>query len=291
MKTRSLWLALLVVFGGSAFGADSDRYARFMNMRANTLKSVYEQFTVVEERKDETLRLVLRKSIKGEEFGKQGRIYVFTEAGHAAHPALMIIQLQEKDGDLLVKREGFAGGDQKAFDDWVRTSVSQDRADAASILGQPVDAGRSPTPPASDPGAEERVAKSTRDYFAARDADKARAAYEYFDQPTPVTFEGLSANVSMFNSKAGKVKERHLKRYTWYTDPGGMPKGLYVAVDYESTFENIDIHCGYVIWRQKSDGSFKLIREEEGHIDRASATRLTPEKIEELKRTQLKCKT
>lgn len=75
-----------------------------------------------------------------------------------------------------------------------------------------------------------------------------------------------------FNTLAGRVISREVRRITWYDNPPSAPKaGVYVAIDYSSAYRNVDLHCGYVILYLVTPGSFEVAREEVGYLDRETA--------------------
>lgn len=130
----------------------------------------------------------------------------------------------------------------------------------------------------------------TRDYFALRDAGKAEQAYalvsprqkQYLPLPT------FTRLIEEFNVKAGAPQGRTLRKITWYKDTPQAGPGLYVAVDYSSRFENLALHCGYVVWQEQPDGSFLQVREEVNVIDNDMMAKLKPEQLESI-RAQFRC--
>ena len=108
-------------------------------------------------------------------------------------------------------------------------------------------------------------------------------------QQETLPFERWSALRDDFNSKAGAVRERNITRITWYKDPPNAAPGVYAAADFSSQFENTAVHCGYVVWREQPDGSFLLVREEEGFLEKATEAKLKPEERARA-RAHLRCR-
>lgn len=295
MKIQSLIFLFLMSVPSLGFSEDTQLYQKFMETRRDTLKTIYEKHTVVETKENNTRKLLLRKSISGEEYGRHGRIYVFTEEGHFAHPALMVVSVVEKDGNRFVHRQGISGGDQTAFEKWVNDSKSQDKIDAAEILGRSLGAGGKQKADVQVSQASEelvkRIKQQTYDYFSAKDRGELEKAYSFFEQPAITPFNSWGPELTSFNKLSGTVIAREIKKISWYNNPPGAPEGLYGAVDFESKFRNINIHCGYVVWHLQSDGMFKLVREEEGHIDKETEKKIPPSQIDTIKKTQLQCRT
>jgi hypothetical protein len=136
----------------------------------------------------------------------------------------------------------------------------------------------------------ELVERLTYAYFSAKDGRRYQEAYAQLSatqkQTTP--FERWSSLADDFNSKAGEVRSRNIKKITWYKDPPGAGPGVYAAADFSSRFANADIHCGYVVWHEQADGSFLLVREEQNIIDKATEQKLKPGELEKV-RAQLGC--
>jgi hypothetical protein len=283
MKIYVLVLVVLAACLRPVLASEQGHYENFMQTRRDLVDAIYKAHTVVEMRENQTRRLLLKKSIAGQDYGRHGRIYVFTEEGHFAHPAVMVIRLVEKDGQLLVHRSGLSGGDEAKFKKWIDESTRQDRFDVAAILGQPTNDWLAPRE------WDEQLMELTREYFSARDGGELRTAHSRFEHGI-APFEAWSADVAAFNQLAGNVVSRTLKKVSWYRYPAGPNEGIYGAVDFQSRFEHIDVHCGHLMWKLQPDGSFKLIREEEGHLDRQTAKQLSPSQVEDHVRNVLRCR-
>ena len=151
-------------------------------------------------------------------------------------------------------------------------------------------------PPASDPGWQptpqqrDLVEKTTRDYFAAQDGNRSDEAYSRLSprQKQYLPFADYRRSLEDFNAMSGQVQGRQLRAVTWYKDNPQAGPGLYVAVDYSSQFENLVLHCGYLIWHEQPDGSFLLVREEINMIDKETAAELKPEDLQRI-RSRFRC--
>ena len=102
-------------------------------------------------------------------------------------------------------------------------------------------------------------------------------------QQQTVPFDSWSSREEEFNSKAGPVKKRTIKKITWYKDPPRAAPGIYAAVDFASEFANIDIHCGFIAWQMQEDGSFRVIREEVNFIDKAMQQKLKAGELDRIR--------
>ena len=60
------------------------------------------------------------------------------------------------------------------------------------------------------------------------------------------------------------------------------------AVDFSSEFQNLALHCGYVVWQEQLDGSFAIVREEDNVIEKTMVTKLKPGDLERI-RAQYRC--
>jgi hypothetical protein len=119
------------------------------------------------------------------------------------------------------------------------------------------------------------IERLTYEYFAAKDRGDVAAAFAMLAGPMRevTTLERWGSSLRQFNAVAGEVRSRQIKKVTWYKDPPRASQpGVYAAVDFASTFENINIHCGFVAWHRQPDGSFLVIREEQNYIDKKTET-------------------
>jgi hypothetical protein len=137
----------------------------------------------------------------------------------------------------------------------------------------------------------QRVELQSNAYFAAKDGGRYKEAYKLLSpaskQITP--FERWSSVAETVNSKMGAVLQRDIKKITWYQNPPQAVPGIYAAVDFSSQFTNANIHCGYLVWFEQSDGSFLMVREEQNFIDKATEKKMTLDELERV-RAQFKCK-
>jgi len=135
------------------------------------------------------------------------------------------------------------------------------------------------------PAQDELIRRQTYAYFSAKDSGKYQEAYSMFSptQQQTVQFDDWRSRIEEFNSKAGPVRSRKIKKIAWYKDPPRTAPGIYAAVDFASEFANIDIHCGYVVWYMREDGSFRVVREEENFIDKAIQQKLKDGELDKLR--------
>lgn len=134
------------------------------------------------------------------------------------------------------------------------------------------------------------VEATTRAYFAARDANRASEAYAFL---SPMQKQGIPSTIFTkilddFNAKAGPASAKRLRAVTWYKDTQQTGPGLFVAVDYSSDYENLALHCGYLIWQEQPDGAFLQLREEVNVIEKAMMEKLRTEDLERV-RAQFQC--
>jgi len=121
---------------------------------------------------------------------------------------------------------------------------------------------------------EQQILARTRAYFAAKDSGRYADAYAMLTpgMQAESDFTAWSRGVSDFNSRAGSAQGRRLIRVSWYNNPPQAPvPGLYAAVDFNGDFANLHFLCGYVVWLLQTDGSWRLVREEQSSATRADA--------------------
>ncbi len=123
-------------------------------------------------------------------------------------------------------------------------------------------------------------------YFQAKDNSDYKTAFESFskDMASAIDFNNWKSNLIKFYGIAGTLKSRTPTRITWYNNPANASvSGIFAAVDYSSTFANINIHCGYLMWHKKDDGNFELIREEQNYLDTTTQKKLSESEITDIK--------
>lgn len=189
-----------------------------------------------------------------------GDIYfVFTQPGHPAHPAWVARRRFYENGATNVQLAGYFAGAELPFQNFFRQSVAQ-----AEEISRRIEESQANNWTGS--AEQERAARRlAEEYFAACDSRDYRHAYRMFSPSFQknLSFGEWRTIVAQFNQIAGPVKVRTLKKVTWYKDPPQAPMpGIYVALDYESRFENIDEHTGFVALHLEDDGTFRITREE-----------------------------
>lgn len=114
--------------------------------------------------------------------------------------------------------------------------------------------------------------KMTEEFLSARELGEFKKAYDMLGS-------GMKSNTEFpawkrkefdyFGENIGKLLHRDIWRITLYNNPPNSPKpGLYVAADYENSYEKSPIHCGYIMWYLPTVNSkeFTVMREEYGNI-------------------------
>jgi len=117
--------------------------------------------------------------------------------------------------------------------------------------------------------------KTARTFLATKDAGQYDKAYGFLTEldKQGQSLDRFRSDLRKFYILAGPVKERRIVTVTWTKDPANAPfPGVYAAMDFVSTFANIDRYCGYLIlFQPSSGGDFRIMREEDNFIDNVSA--------------------
>lgn len=152
-------------------------------------------------------------------------------------------------------------------------SAAPEKAAAASPSMKP------PSTPEED---QKQVEALTYQYLKAKDSGDLAKAYGFFADSMKATApqESWSSAEKKFSAQSGPVTSRRIRKITRYDNPPSAPRpGVYIAADLVSQFQNMDIHCGYVVWHSQPDGSFQVIREESNYVNKATQQRMTPEQV------------
>lgn len=134
--------------------------------------------------------------------------------------------------------------------------------------------------------------EATYGYLAAKDGNRLPEAYAMLSPRAKLATPEPDwiAQARDFNQQVGAVRARRITDISWYSDPPDAPEpGLYVAADLSGAFENAEFLCGYVVWRLESDGSLRLVREEQNFLERRRGVKLAPIDRAPL-RAQMGCK-
>ena len=138
---------------------------------------------------------------------------------------------------------------------------------------------------------EDDIRGKTLAYFAGLDAGgDARASYAMLSEYLrSETFAAWRQERDEDRAEMGGVTERRVWRTTVYVDPPEAPTpGIYVAADYQAAYERALFECGYLMWRERSDGSFHVIRRESGHLPKDHAADMTNAQISAV-REKMRC--
>jgi hypothetical protein len=146
------------------------------------------------------------------------------------------------------------------------------------------------TPPTTED--ERAIRADTLRYLEAKDRgdfDAARALLGS-EMATLLTTESWRSPRAAFNATAGLPTRREVVRLTWYDDPAGAPlPGRYVTADYRGDYAHAGFYCGYVAWHLQSDGTFRIVREEEAQMPDEIAKKFTAEELASA-RAQVQCR-
>ena len=186
---------------------------------------------------------------------KSMALWSFTPEGHPAHPAAVKRTTFEKQGEVWIDMKVLCQAAKEPCDKLVREF--QELNDRIKASMQP----KTNTPNPRDPEAE---AFTTRwlDMLEKGNADDSFALLTdtFKANLTPETWRSA---IHGTKAKLGALKTRKLRRIVWYQDPKDAPlPGTYVAVEFDSSYENADKHFRYVILHSLNGGPFRVMRDE-----------------------------
>ena len=140
-------------------------------------------------------------------------------------------------------------------------------------------------------GLEDRIRARTLAYFAGLDAGgDPRGSYEMLSEyMRSNTFADWQRAQDEGRAEMGDVTERRVWRVTVYVDPPQAPTpGIYVAADYLAAYQRMLFECGYLMWQERSDRRFRIIRLEGGHLRKDHAADMTDAQVSAVRRL-LRC--
>ncbi|UOF12954.1 DUF4019 domain-containing protein [Lysobacter capsici] len=149
------------------------------------------------------------------------------------------------------------------------------QVDCGATATQDLTAVAAPDAPATADD-ERRVKETTLAYLLAKDTgDFAKARSMQTEEAKLSMPPDWSESRAAFNQQAGQPAQRQVVRLTWYDNPQGAPrKGRYVAADYRGDYRHAGFYCGYAMWYREADGSYRLVREEEGQVSDETASKI-----------------
>jgi hypothetical protein len=138
-----------------------------------------------------------------------------------------------------------------------------------------------PPAPATPPTMQDEadVRSRTLAYLAAKDRGAFDEAHRMLSPATAklMTVESWRAPRAAFNAQTQGDPRPQVLRITFYDDPAEAPSpGRYAAADYRTEFQNQALYCGFVVWLRQADGSYLIVREEEGNLTAESASQIAP---------------
>ena len=137
----------------------------------------------------------------------------------------------------------------------------------------------------------ELVTRETRMAIASGDRDVLLGFHGKFspDLSEMIPLAEWTEQQTQLHKKAGAAEVDPLLKVTTYLDPPNSPgPGLYIAVDFQMSYENAPFRCGYVMWLIDQQSSLKVLRLEDGIIYDKDAASMTAEQIARVKQ-QFRC--
>jgi hypothetical protein len=131
------------------------------------------------------------------------------------------------------------------------------------------------------------VTEVSTTYLTQRAEGKLDQAYVAFSEVmrTYQSAEEWNQKNLEFNAAAGRRTSTSIWRVTIYDNPATAPEpGIYIAADYESTFEHVPFQCGYLIWYQSSDNRYVITREETGSLPGDQVAKFSREQIADIRK-------
>jgi hypothetical protein len=123
-----------------------------------------------------------------------------------------------------------------------------------------------------------KVLDETERYFRFLGEGKVNDAFLQLDVDSDIWREGPWKTMKQnFVAIAGPLHRITITKVTVYENPQSVTKpGLYVAADYKNVWRDVPVQCGYLVWLRTSNGEFRIIREETGHITAKELQAATP---------------
>lgn len=118
-------------------------------------------------------------------------------------------------------------------------------------------------------------------YFQLCENGAYEAAYKLLTerQKANVSQTSFSNHWTTIRESFGRLTYLNNRKVTWYRNLDGLPEGLYVAIDFRASFENLPIYCGYIVW--SVDEGYKIQREDMRFMEDKTGDTMSDEDKEE----------
>ncbi len=172
-------------------------------------------------------------------------------------------------------------------------SAARNRTMVALTLEQEADCATAPPPVVPRPTGWQPAPADTKTimdltarYFEARDSGRYRDAWNLLTRPMKEMgpLPEWQAGKKAFNDRAGGGLRRKPMKVTWYDNPpNAQVAGIFAAVDFVGKADRLHVICGYLVWLRQADGSWQLMREEEGSFEHVAGVTVTVEQLAQSK--------
>ena len=200
-------------------------------------------------------------------FAEGTALWSFTPEGHPAHPSAVRREPVERDGKVVIEMAVLCEAGKEPCDQLVRdfTILNESIGDRVRRAGT--------QPAASNPRDSEVEAFATHwlDLLEQGETDKSYAFLSDIFKSN-VTIDQWRVTLAQTQQRLGKLRARRLRRIAWYENPPDAPlPGTYVAVEFDSIYENAPQHFRYVVLHTQGDQPFRVMRDESTIDDSAAA--------------------
>ena len=146
-----------------------------------------------------------------------------------------------------------------------------------SVAASKVAQAQQPSPPPQNPREAEAVAFAVAWLAMLEEGDDLKS----FDLLAPTFQRNLTratwkAALNDSKTQLGNQTSQKLRRVVWYENPKNAPlPGTYAAVEFDSTYENSDLHFRYVVLHSQNSEPFRVMRNESTQALKRSSTPAT----------------
>jgi hypothetical protein len=299
IRRRMLVLILLCIFATPSFPQEFKPYPH-----ANISKSQWQTyFNEVKEKHGTTVQDIEAENLLVFTDKSSGTIFGFTKSGHPAHPAWIARKPEQRGDSMFIGQIGYFAGDEPAFaklwkeylalnekviEDAKRKQQAEVKSSATGKLQlthvrSALNQDKEWAPTDRQTVALERA---VLEYFEHLDSSRFSEMYELFTPEVKRMIPPEQYVREQVETKrtSGALKGRRIASVTWYKDAQGFI-GVFAAVDHSSDYENLALHCGFVIMSERQDGHYSVQRTEVNRVDRQTAKDMSKERLDDFRKT------
>ena len=185
-------------------------------------------------------------------------LWSFTPEGHPAHPSAAKREAVERDGQIVIEMAVLCQAGKEPCDQLVRDFATLN--DRIGAQARQESASSAPPNPR-----DVEVETFVTHWLGLLEQGESDKSYAFLTDifKSNVTIDQWRDTLAETGKRLGALRARRLLRIVWYEDPPDAPlPGTYIAVEFDSVYENAPRHFRYVVLHTQGDQPLRVMRDE-----------------------------